>query len=293
MNNLLKFFLRHSSWFVFIFYVVISCVLLFQTNPYQQSVYLTSANAVSSAVYNGISSISSYFNLKDINEDLQSRNALLEMEVVDLRNQVNNYRMQIPDTSSIQPALRPYSFVVAHVISNSISQTYNYITINRGSAEGIEPEMGVVDQNGVVGMVNVVGKHSARVISLLNPHMRLSCKVKNSDFFGSMVWDGNDPEYAILQQLPKHARFVKGDTIITSGYSAVFPEGIIVGTIVSSVKELSDNFVSLKIKLSTNFTQLSTVRAIKNQNKAEFDAIKASDETDADNQEEEALSNGL
>lgn len=293
MNNLLKFFLRHSSWFVFIFYVVISCVLLFQTNPYQQSVYLTSANAVSSAVYNGISSISSYFNLKDINEDLQSRNALLEMEVVDLRNQVNNYRMQIPDTSSIQPALRPYSFVVAHVISNSISQTYNYITINRGSAEGIEPEMGVVDQNGVVGMVNVVGKHSARVISLLNPHMRLSCKVKNSDFFGSMVWDGKDPEYAILQQLPKHARFVKGDTIITSGYSAVFPEGIIVGTIVSSVKELSDNFLSLKIKLSTNFTQLSTVRAIKNQNKAEFDAIKASDETDADNQEEEALSNGL
>ena len=293
MNNLLKFFLRHSSWFVFIFYVVISCVLLFQTNPYQQSVYLTSANAVSSAVYNGINSISSYFNLKDINEDLQSRNALLEMEVVDLRNQVNNYRMQIPDTSSIQPALRPYSFVVAHVISNSISQTYNYITINRGSAEGIEPEMGVVDQNGVVGMVNVVGKHSARVISLLNPHMRLSCKVKNSDFFGSMVWDGKDPEYAILQQLPKHARFVKGDTIITSGYSAVFPEGIIVGTIVSSVKELSDNFVSLKIKLSTNFTQLSTVRAIKNQNKAEFDAIKASDETDADNQEEEALSNGL
>lgn len=293
MNNLLKFFLRHSSWFVFIFYVVISCVLLFQTNPYQQSVYLTSANAVSSAVYNGISSISSYFNLKDINEDLQSRNALLEMEVVDLRNQVNNYRMQIPDTSSIQPALRPYSFVVAHVISNSISQTYNYITINRGSAEGIEPEMGVVDQNGVVGMVNVVGKHSARVISLLNSHMRLSCKVKNSDFFGSMVWDGKDPEYAILQQLPKHARFVKGDTIITSGYSAVFPEGIIVGTIVSSVKELSDNFVSLKIKLSTNFTQLSTVRAIKNQNKAEFDAIKASDETDADNQEEEALSNGL
>lgn len=293
MNNLLKFFLRHSSWFVFIFYVVISCVLLFQTNPYQQSVYLTSANAVSSAVYNGISSISSYFNLKDINEDLQSRNALLEMEVVDLRNQVNNYRMQIPDTSSIQPALRPYSFVVAHVISNSISQTYNYITINRGSAEGIEPEMGVVDQNGVVGMVNVVGKHSARVISLLNPHMRLSCKVKNSDFFGSMVWDGKDPEYAILQQLPKHARFVKGDTIITSGYSAVFPEGIIVGTIVSSVKELSDNFVSLKIKLSTNFTQLRTVRAIKNQNKAEFDAIKASDETDADNQEEEALSNGL
>lgn len=293
MNNLLKFFLRHSSWFVFIFYVVISCVLLFQTNPYQQSVYLTSANAVSSAVYNGISSISSYFNLKDINEDLQSRNALLEMEVVDLRNQVNNYRMQIPDTSSIQPALRPYSFVVAHVISNSISQTYNYITINRGSAEGIETEMGVVDQNGVVGMVNVVGKHSARVISLLNPHMRLSCKVKNSDFFGSMVWDGKDPEYAIMQQLPKHARFVKGDTIITSGYSAVFPEGIIVGTIVSSVKELSDNFVSLKIKLSTNFTQLSTVRAIKNQNKAEFDAIKASDETDADNQEEEALSNGL
>lgn len=281
MNNLLNFFIKHSSWFVFILYVILSCVLLFQSNPYQQSVYLSSANAVSASVYEGFSSITSYFHLRDINNDLQKRNAMLEMEVVGLRNQVSDYKMQIPDTSKLQPVLRQYDFVIAHVISNSISQTYNYITINRGTEDGIREEMGVVDQNGVVGIVNVVGRHSARIISLLNTHMRLSCKIKNSSYFGSMMWDGNSPYYALLQELPKHARYNKGDTIVTSGYSAVFPEGIIVGTIVSNEKNFSGNFETVKVKLTTDFTRLSTVRAIKNNMKPELKSIERKDDKES------------
>ena len=165
MKNLLDFFVKHSSWFVLILYVILSCVLLFNNNPYQQSVYLTSANAVCATVYEGMSSITDYFHLKGINEDLQERNALLEMQVVDLRAQVNDLKMQLPDTLKSQPVLQHFDFVVAHVISNSIAQTNNYITINRGAADGIKPEQGVVDQAGVVGVVNVVGKHSARIIS--------------------------------------------------------------------------------------------------------------------------------
>jgi rod shape-determining protein MreC len=256
-------------------------VLLFQSNPYQQSVYLSSANAVSASVYEGFSSITSYFHLRDINNDLQKRNAMLEMEVVGLRNQVSDYKMQIPDTSKLQPVLRQYDFVIAHVISNSISQTYNYITINRGTEDGIREEMGVVDQNGVVGIVNVVGRHSARIISLLNTHMRLSCKIKNSSYFGSMMWDGNSPYYALLQELPKHARYNKGDTIVTSGYSAVFPEGIIVGTIVSNEKNFSGNFETVKVKLTTDFTRLSTVRAIKNNMKPELKSIERKDDKES------------
>ncbi len=280
MRNLLDFFIKHSVWFVFTFFVILSCILLFKNNPYQQSVYLTSANSVSSTVYEGMSNVTSYFYLRDINEDLQHRNAALEMEVVALRNQVNDYKMAIPDSAKVPEILRNYDFVVAHVISNSISLPLNYITINRGSNDGIRPEMGVVDQNGIVGIVNVVGKHSARVISLLNPNLRLSCKVKGSGNFGSLVWDGESPYYAILEEMPRHIKFHKGDTIVTSGYSSVFPEGITVGTIESRAADLNDNFFSLKIKLSTDFTRLSTVRAIKNNLKSELEMIKKEDNPD-------------
>ena len=273
MKELLNFLIKHSHWLVFIFYVFTSCYLLFHNNPYQQHVYLTSANAVSSSVYNGMSNITSYFNLRDINEDLQERNALLEMEVINLRNQVNDLRLLTADSTSIPENMSQYEFIVARVISNSISQPQNYITINRGSLDGIAPEMGVIDQNGVVGIVNVVGPHSARVISLLNPQFRLSCKVKGSDFFGSLVWDGKDAYHAVLEEMPKHVKFAKGDTIVTSGYSSVFPEGLIVGTIVEQIKDKNDNFFSLRIALSTDFTQLSTVRTIKNNRQAEIMAL--------------------
>ena len=264
MKNLLDFFVKHSAWFVLMLYLILSCVLLVRNNPYQQSVYLTSANAVCATVYEGISSVTDYFHLKGINEDLQERNALLEMELVDLRARVNDLKMQLPDTLKSQPVLQHFDFVVAHVISNSIAQTNNYITINRGEADGIRPEMGVVDQTGVVGIVNVVGKHSARIISLLNPDIRLSCKLRDSECFGSMVWEGGDSRYAILEELPKHLTYQVGDTVVTSGFSTVFPEGIIVGTVEGRARNLSDSFVSLKVRLTTNFSQLSTVRVITN-----------------------------
>ncbi|MBQ0070164.1 MAG: rod shape-determining protein MreC, partial [Bacteroidales bacterium] len=135
----------------------------------------------------------------------------------------------------------------------------------------------VVDKNGIVGIVNVTGNHSARIISLLNPQMRLSCKLKNSEYFGSLVWDGGSPQYAILEELPKHLKYAKGDTIITSGYSSVFPEGIIVGVVEGRARQLTDSFVSLKVRLTTNFSQLSTVRVISNDMREELKALEASE----------------
>lgn len=275
MRNLINFFIKYSPLFVFLFYVVVSCILLFQFNPYQHYVYLTSANKVSATVYDGVSNVTSYFYLRDINEDLQSRNAQLEMEVVNLKNKVRDYATRLyADSVPVPEAVADYDFIMANVISNSISKPLNYITINKGTIDGIKPEMGVVDQNGVVGIVNVVGQHSARIISLLNPHLRLSCKVKGSDYFGSLVWDGNDPAEAILEEMPRHVKFKKGDTIVTSGYSSVFPEGIPVGTIEAQKKEYNDNFYSLRIKLLTDFGKLSTVRAIKNNLKDELKALE-------------------
>ena len=277
MNNLLNFFVKHSAWFIFAIYVILSLVLLFKDNPYQQSVYLTSANSVSAAVYKAFNGITSYFHLRGINESLQERNAALEMELIELRGQLSEMALHSPD-SLHQPALKQYSFVMAHVISNSIAQTNNYITIDRGHLDGVSPEMGVIDQNGVVGIVNVVGPHAARVISLLNPHIRLSCKLRASGFYGSLVWDGKSPQHAVLEELPKHLNWHKGDTIVTSGYSAVFPEGIIVGTVEGLARGMSDSFVSLRIRLTTNFSQLSSVRVITNSMKEQIDALRRAEQ---------------
>ena len=277
MNNLLNFFVKHSAWFIFAVYVILSLVLLFRDNPYQQSVYLTSANSVSAALYKAFNGVTSYFHLRDINESLQERNAALEMELIELRGQLNDMALLAPD-SLHQPALAQYTFVMAHVISNSIAQPNNYITIDRGHLDGVSPEMGVIDQNGVVGIVNVVGPHAARVISLLNPHMRLSCKLRGSGFYGSLVWDGKSPQHAVLEELPKHLTWHKGDTIVTSGYSAVFPEGVIVGTIEGLARGMSDSFVSLRIKLTTNFSQLSNVRVITNSMKEQIDALRRAEQ---------------
>ncbi|MCM1297350.1 MAG: rod shape-determining protein MreC [Muribaculaceae bacterium] len=275
MRNILHFLVKYVSWFVFAFYVIVSCVMLFRNNPYQHHVYMTSAGALAAGVYNTTNSVTSYFNLHDINEDLQRRNADLEREVISLRRTVNNLEEQVyADSMTVVEPLMPYSFIIATVINNSIARPYNYLTINKGAINGIKPEMGVVDQNGVVGVVNLVSDHYARVISLLNPNFRLSCKLKGSDVFGSLVWDGHSPEQAILEELPKHTVYHPGDTIITTGYSDVFPEGIPVGTVVSADRGVDDNFFTLRINLLTDFSQLSTVRVIANKNIGEISEIE-------------------
>ena len=272
MRQLIDFFVRHGAWFTFLLLAGVSCVMLFRSNPYQQSGYMTSAGAVSSSVYSAANGVTGYFNLRTINGDLQERLSLLEMENLSLRRRLQRAEeLAYADTVTPDSALTPFRFITARVINNSIAHSNNFLTINRGSDDGIAPEMGVVDQNGVVGIVNVTGRHTARVISLLNSDLRLSCKVKGSDAFGSLVWDGKSPRRAVLEELPRHVEFAVGDTIITSGYSVVFPEGIPVGTVVEQMRDADDNFYSLRVELLTDFATLSTVRVIENFLKDEIE----------------------
>lgn len=276
MNELIAFFRNNSKWFLFIIYVVISCMLLFKSNPYQHHVYLTSANAVASGTYGLGNQITSYFNLREINADLNTRNAALQQEVVNLREQLDMLQEKnYTDTMVTDSTMQHFEFIVAHVIHNSVSKPYNYITINKGSADGIKPEWGVIDQNGVVGIVSNVGPHTARVISLLNPNFRLSCKVKNSDSFGSLVWSGSDPTEALLEELPRHTIYHKGDTVVTSGYSAVFPPGIPVGRVISDNRDRKENFFTLQVKLFANFATLSNVQVVVNNYRQELKDLEA------------------
>lgn len=263
MRNLLNFLIRYNYWFLFLLLEVASFVLLFRFNHYQQSIYFTSANEVSGKVYEISGGIASYFNLKSANDDLLDRNMSLEQRVSALQKALLERGMDSVKLKSLD-LVSPdaYQIFKARAIKNSVNLVDNYIVLDKGRSAGIQPEMGVVGVNGVVGIVYKVSPHYSLVISLLNSKSSISCKILGSDYFGYLKWENGDSRYAYLKDLPRHAEFNLGDTVVTSGYSAVFPEGIMVGT----VDDMSDSHDGLsyllKIKLSTDFGRLSNVRVI-------------------------------
>lgn len=274
MRNLLNFLIKYSTWFVFTFYVLISCVLLATGSDKHNTVFLTSANAIGQFVYGTMSEITGYFNLKGVNERLQESNAKLQNDVLNLRHELTQCKILLQDTGA-NPVKDRYAYIGAAVINNSTRHPRNYFTINKGRADGVEPGMGVADQSGVVGIVDVTGEHTSRAISLLNQSQHFSAKLKNTPFVGSLAWKGTDPTIAYLEEVPRHAKFHIGDTVVTSGFSTTFPEGIDIGTVMGMVKTSDDTFFVLKIKLASDLKSLGTVRVIKDAYKHELDSIQS------------------
>ena len=263
MRNLINFLLKYNYWFLFVILEVASFVLLFRFNNYQQSAYFTSANTVVGAVYEVSGGISSYFHLKSVNEDLLDRNMLLEEQINNLEKALKERQLDSIAVISIRKMpQKDYLLFKARVIKNSLNLADNYITLDKGSSSGIHSEMGVVDGNGIVGIVYETSPSYSVVISVLNSKSNISCKIVGSDYFGYLKWEHGDSRYAYLKDLPRHAEFNLGDTVVTSGFSTVFPEGIMVGT----VDDMSDSHDGLsyllKIKLATDFGKLSDVRVI-------------------------------
>ena len=234
MRKLLEFLIGKRHWFLFILLEAVSLMLVYRNNAYQRNIIFSSANVVTGYIASISGSVTSYLNLRDINKELLERNGQLELQMLDLQDQLDAL---IADTVSFKGFAPdsteqfPYSFVVADVVNNSVTHLSNYITVDKGKLDGIMPDMGVVSERGVVGIVSTVSDHFSVIIPLLNPKFRLSCKVLGSSYFGSLSWNGRNTLYANLDELPRHVEFQKGDTIVTSGYSAVFPSGIIVGTV--------------------------------------------------------------
>lgn len=274
MRNLWNFIIRYGAWFIFSLCVMLSITILVTFNSYHSSIYFSSANIVTGSIFGMTSEVTGYFNLKEINRSLEENNARLENEVLNLRHQLAEYKTLSSDSVDYDTASVPrYDYVAATVINNNVRHPNNYFSINRGSKDGIKPGQGVVDHNGVVGIVNVTGENTARVISLLNESQRFSVKLKNSDYIGSLVWKGNDPAVAYMEEVPRHTRFNTGDTVVTSGYSLSFPANIPVGTIMNRIKGTDDNFYILKIHLNPDFKTLSTVRVIKDNFKESLDSL--------------------
>jgi rod shape-determining protein MreC len=207
---------------------------------------------------------------------LNTENANLTKRIAELETETYAYRKIIEQMSdSVQTAVMEidsihtliYQFVPAKIVYNSVSRLDNYMTLNKGSNDGIEPDMGVISENGkgVVGVILKTSAHYSIVIPILNPKFRLNCKLKNNNYGGPLLWDGNDSRYTYLTGLARHVDFEIGDTIVTSGNSIIFPEGIPVGSIVDSQKQKNDNYNSLKIKLFTNLSTTTNVIIVSNK----------------------------
>jgi rod shape-determining protein MreC len=240
--------------------------LIVNNSRFQRSKYLAVAQEVTGSLYSVSSKVEAHMNLKNKNFDLLKRIAELENTVYAyerqlelLRDTNNTKKIEIDPIHSLI-----YTFIPAKVVYNNVSRQENYITLNKGSNDGIEIDMGVISSTGIVGVTIAVSPHFSLVISVLNSKFHLSCKVKNNDYSGPLVWDGKDPRYTYLQELPRHVNYEINDTVITSGYSAIFPAGLPVGKVVDSRKQKNDDYTSLKIELFTNFHTLTEALIVRN-----------------------------
>ncbi len=204
-----------------------------------------------------------FFNLGSENLRLSEENARLQNEIIQLRNIIDITK---PDTSQLQSKItadREIEYIDAKVISNSTNKSLNFITINKGRIHGIAPDMGVINSKGVIGIVSKVTDHYASVISILNTKLQINSKFLNSQYSGPIVWQGTDSRYVKLNDIARHVKFSLGDTLITSGYTRAFPEGVMIGTVDDFNIQESDPFYNIKVKLSADFRSITFVKVIK------------------------------
>lgn len=265
MRNLFNFIIRNSHWMLAVLLIAFSFYLIFAHNSYQRSVYLTSANSVMGWVYNVSNNAISFIHLKKNNQLLLEQNALLESQIYQLKSQISK---QVKEDSTelhafatdsvIQPQ---FNFIPAEVVNLSYSGNNNFITINKGLKDGVKPDMGVISQRGVVGVVSTATDNFSLVIPIINPMFRLSAKLNNSENYGSLSWNGNNTKDAQLSELPKHESYNEGDTVVTS-FSRIFPKQLIIGYVRGVGESKDDNFNTFTVELATNFYSLQNVLII-------------------------------
>ena len=288
MRNLLEFLSKYYHWLLFVVLEVISFVLLFQFNSYQGSVWFTSANAVVGKLYELEANVESFFSLTKVNKDLTLRNFYLERQV----NQLSRLYADLTKDTTIAERnelefLSRYQLIPAKVVSNSVDRNDNLMTIDRGSKDGVEKDMGVACGNGVVGVVYLVSDHYSVVMPVLNYHSRISCSIRHRGYFGYLKWQGGDASIAYVEDVPRHAKFKRGDWVETSGYSSIFPPGVLVGKIIEVYNSRDGLSYRLKVQLTTDFGNVRDVCVISDKGIAERTKLMeaARDSLERDNKE--------
>jgi rod shape-determining protein MreC len=263
VRNLIIFIRRYFNFFLFLVIEIICLILVFRHNLYQRAAFLNSSNKLSGDLYRHYNDVQYYFHLRITNDSLAHENARLRNQLLadfSLKDTSGEKIMTIKDSTGE----RKYRYITAKVVNNSVNTLMNYLTIERGSKDSIAPNMGVISSNGVVGIVRSVSDHYAVVLSLLHKDTRISARLTRSGNFGSVRWDGRNPEMATLTDIPRNVKVYRGDSVVTSGYSTIFPENILIGYVEGFTEQKASNFHTIRIRLATNFYKLQYVYVIDN-----------------------------
>lgn len=270
MQNLLQFLAKYGALLLFFFLEAISFFWVVKYNDVQKEIFIHSANLGTGKVYEQYDRLAQYYNLTSVVDSLARENAKL-------RNLVSNsfYGDTLREDAVFDSIyVQQYNYIDAKVINNSLRQKDNYLTLNRGEMHGVGPGMGVIGSEGIVGIVRNTSKHYSQVTSIFNSQIRISAANQKTNFFGALIWDGSDLQHMTLVDIPKHAQVHKGDSIVTTGYSPIFPEGIYIGSVDSFNIEAGSNFYSIRVALVNDLNQIGRVYIVKNMMKSEQDSLE-------------------
>lgn len=276
MRNLILFIWKHYFFFMFLLLEAFCIYLVVQNNYYQKASFINSSNVLSANILQTSTNVEQYFYLKNENENLAKENAELRSHIMSSFDITVNKEYTVNDTTYHQK----YVYTSAKVVNISTNFRNNYLTLNKGSKQGIQNNMAVITSTGVVGQVKDVSENFCTVMSLLHSKTTINSKIKKDGSYGPLIWDGSDFQYATLNDIPTHVRLTKGDTIVTSAYSRTFPENILVGTVDSYEREAGKYFYTIKVKLSTDFKKLTYVYIVKNIHKDEQQELEKRSETE-------------
>ncbi len=272
MRNILVFIVRYHFLLLFIALEALSITLLVNSTYYQSSAILKAGSRVTGRFYTSISNATDYLKLRTTNEQLANENALLrQMKGMSfLKNDTNSF--WVNDTMYRQQ----YRYIVAKVVLNTVGKRNNYIMLDKGSRSGIHKDMAVITSNGIVGTVVNVSENFSWVMSTLNKHFRISGRISKNNQMGTIIWNGVDHMYGTLTDIPAHVKITKGDTIVSSGYSYIFPAGIMIGTITDFRVEQGDHFYTIPFKFSVDFNALQYVYVVNSLMKNEQESLEKS-----------------
>jgi rod shape-determining protein MreC len=274
MRSLLRFLVRNNAFLLFLFLEVVSLVLVFNYNSFQKSKFLNSSNKISASFYNSVSEVLQYFELARVNKELANENATLRTQLE--WEKINALLNRDSLNSVAGSADSIFLFTSARIINNSVNKQQNYITLDKGRKHGIKPDQGILSSQGIVGVVISVSESFSTGLSLLNPRWNVSAKLKNTGYYGSLSWDGQDYQIANLLEIPFHVQLAAGDTIVTSGHSSIFPEGLMMGVVEEFTQPKGENYYEIKVRLSTNFKSIRYVEVIENLKKDEIENLEKS-----------------
>lgn len=275
MRNIFSLLLRYHAFILFLIFETTSVVLLINNKSYHRAAFINSSNVISSKVFSVYENFTSYLHLSEENKKLAKENALLRSQLGSSFFDLTSHKILVNDSAKRQL----YEYIPAKVVNITINKLNNYITIDKGKNQGVNVRKAVIGPEGIVGIVKDVSDNYSTVIALLHNEFRVSARV-GAGTLGSLSWNGDSPEYAQLDEIPKQIKIAKGDKIVTSGESSKFPENILIGTIASFTAGTNDNFYDIEVKLATDFRSLSNVYVVNNLMKHELDSLEQRSEND-------------